>query len=110
MLTLERLMLMRRFGPRLNPLGLAIGLLATWLLPAIADAQTYPARPVTVVVPYPPGGSVDGVARILAQRLGDALGRNFVVENRAGGVSGAIGANYVAKSAPDGYTLMLSAS
>jgi tripartite-type tricarboxylate transporter receptor subunit TctC len=95
---------------RIAPVGLAIGLAAAWLLPLAAAAQTYPARPVTIVVPYPPGGSVDGVARILAQRLSDALGRNFVVENRAGGVSGAVGANYVAKSAPDGYTLMLSAS
>jgi tripartite-type tricarboxylate transporter receptor subunit TctC len=93
---------------RLFPLGLVLALVA--LLPAAALAQSYPARPVTVVVPYPPGGSVDGVARLLAQKLGEALGRNFIVENRAGGVSGVVGANYVAKASPDGYTLMLSAS
>ena len=93
---------------RIIPVGLAIALAA--LLPAAANAQNYPARPVTIVVPYPPGGSVDGMARILAQKLGDTLGRNFIVENRAGGVSGVVGANYVAKASQDGYTLMLSAS
>jgi tripartite-type tricarboxylate transporter receptor subunit TctC len=93
---------------RIRSALLAIALAA--LLPAAASAEDYPSRPVTIVVPYPPGGSVDGVARLLAQRLGEALGHNFVVENRAGGVSGAVGANYVAKSNPDGYTLMLSAS
>jgi len=73
-------------------------------------AQPYPARPVTVVVPYPAGGSVDGVARILAQKLTEAFGSSFVVENRAGGAGGTVGANTVAKAPPDGYTLMLTAS
>ena len=93
---------------RICSIGLAIALGA--LLPAAATARNYRARPVTIVVPYPPGGSVDGVARLLAQKLGEAFGRNFIVENRAGGVSGVVGANYVAKASPDGYTLMLSAS
>ena len=73
-------------------------------------AETYPSRTVSLVVPYPPGGSVDGVARILAQKLNETMGQNFVVDNKAGGAGGIVGANYVAKSAPDGYTLLLTAS
>jgi tripartite-type tricarboxylate transporter receptor subunit TctC len=83
------------------------------LLATVATAafgQSYPARTVSVIVPYPPGGSVDGVARILVQKLNAALGQHFIVENRAGGASGTVGAAAVAKSAPDGYTLMVSAS
>lgn len=86
-------------------LGVASGL----ALPS-ASAQTYPSRTVTVVVPFPPGGSVDGVARILVQKLNQVPGWNAIVENRAGGAGGTVGANTVAKSAPDGYTLLLSAS
>ena len=77
---------------------------------APAAAQNYPARTVTVVVPFPAGGSVDGVARILVQKLNETVGQHFIVENRAGGASGTVGANAVAKAAPDGYTLLLSAS
>jgi tripartite-type tricarboxylate transporter receptor subunit TctC len=80
------------------------------LAAAPVKADTYPSRVVTVVVPYPAGGSVDGVARLLAQKLGEAFGQSFIVENRAGGAGGIVGANYVAKAAPDGYTLMLTAS
>ena len=87
-------------------LGTALFGLAT----APVKADTYPSRVVTVVVPYPAGGSVDGVARILAQKLNEAFGQSFIVENRAGGAGGIVGANYVAKAAPDGYTLMLTAS
>jgi tripartite-type tricarboxylate transporter receptor subunit TctC len=75
-----------------------------------ASAQTYPARTVTVVVPFPAGGSVDGVARILVQKLNETVGQHFIVENRPGGASGTVGANAVAKAAPDGYTLLVSAS
>jgi tripartite-type tricarboxylate transporter receptor subunit TctC len=73
-------------------------------------AQTYPSRTVTVVVPFPAGGSVDGVARILVQKLNETVGQHFIVENRAGGASGIVGASSVARSAPDGYSLLLSAS
>src|SRR5882724_3180008 len=73
-------------------------------------ADTYPGRTVTIVVPYPAGGSVDGVARIIAQKLNESLGQSVIVENRAGGAGGIVGANFVAKAAPDGYTLMLTAS
>src|SRR5436190_15734828 len=77
---------------------------------AAATAQNYPSRTVTVVVPFPAGGSVDGVARIVVQKLNETLGQNFIVENRAGGAGGIVGAGYVTKAAPDGYTLMLTAS
>jgi tripartite-type tricarboxylate transporter receptor subunit TctC len=75
-----------------------------------AAAQTYPTRTVSFIVPYPAGGSVDGVARIVAQSLAERLGQSVIVENRAGGAGGIVGANYVAKAAPDGYTLLLTAS
>jgi tripartite-type tricarboxylate transporter receptor subunit TctC len=75
-----------------------------------ASAENYPSRTVTVVVPFPAGGSVDGVARILVQKLNETAGQHFIVENRAGGASGIVGANAVAKAAPDGYTLLISAS
>jgi tripartite-type tricarboxylate transporter receptor subunit TctC len=80
-------------------------------LPAVpADAQSYPSGTVRVVVPYPPGGSVDSCARIIVQLLNESLGQHFIVENRAGGAGGMVGANYVAKAAPDGNTLLLTAS
>src|ERR1700730_26264 len=77
---------------------------------AAAPAQNYPSRTVTVVVPFPAGGSVDGVARILVQKPNETVGQHFIVENRPGGASGTVGANAVAKAPPDGYTLLLSAS
>jgi tripartite-type tricarboxylate transporter receptor subunit TctC len=89
---------------------LAIAVVLTALVPASAMADNYPSRTVTVVVPFPAGGSVDGVARILVQKLNETLGQHFIVENRAGGASGNVGANAVAKAAPDGYTLLVSAS
>src|SRR6266545_3364195 len=71
-------------------------------------AQTYPDRTVHIVNPYPPGGSVDTMARILTQKLSENLGQQFIVENRAG-AGGNTGAESVAKSEPDGYTLLFSA-
>ena len=88
--------------------ALLIALLGFIAPPALA--QSWPARTVNVVVPFPPGGSVDGVARILVQKLNETLGQHFIVENRAGGAGGTVGANAVAKASPDGYTLLLSAS
>jgi tripartite-type tricarboxylate transporter receptor subunit TctC len=82
----------------------------TVLVPAAAAAETYPVRTVTIVVPYPAGGSVDGVARYLADELADRLKASVVVENRAGGAGGIVGAATVARAAPDGATLMLTAS
>jgi tripartite-type tricarboxylate transporter receptor subunit TctC len=74
-----------------------------------AHAQGYPAKPVHLVAPSTPGGSVDIVARMVGQRLGDRLGRQFVIDNRPGAGNN-IGADYVAKSPPDGYTLLLGSS
>ena len=71
-----------------------------------ATAQNYPNRPVTLVVPFPPGGSTTIVARIVADRMAEALGQSIVVDNR-GGAGGTIGTRAVAKSPPDGYTLLL---
>jgi tripartite-type tricarboxylate transporter receptor subunit TctC len=88
----------------------ALALALTGLLPVSAPAQTYPSRTVSVIVPFPAGGSVDGVARILVAKLNETVGQHFIVENRAGGASGTVGANAVAKATPDGYTLLLSAS
>ena len=68
-------------------------------------AQDWPSKPVKFVSPYPPGGSVDPLARLLGAKLGDSLKQNFIVENRTG-ASGVIGTDYVAKSAPDGYTFV----
>jgi len=93
---------------RISSLALAGAVLALVSAPAVA--QTYPSRTVSLVVPYPAGGSVDGVARIIAQKLNESFGQYFIVENRAGGAGGAVGANYVAKATPDGTTLLLTAS
>lgn len=73
---------------------------------APALSQQYPNRPVRFVVPYAPGGSTDTLARIIGQRLGDALGQQVVVDNRSGG-NGNIGMEIVAHAAPDGYTIVL---
>ena len=74
-----------------------------------ATAQTYPTRPIRLIVPYPPGGAADATARILWPRIGDVFGQQIVIDNR-GGASGIIGADIVAKSAADGYTLLHDAS
>jgi tripartite-type tricarboxylate transporter receptor subunit TctC len=71
-----------------------------------AAAQAYPAKPVKIVVPFAPGGRVEGIARLLANSMSLELGQPFVVESRAG-AGGSVGSDYVAKSAPDGYTLLL---
>jgi len=79
------------------------------LVPAGALAQAYPSKPVRLVVPLVPGGNLDLVARAVAQRLGEGLGQQLVVENRPG-ASSLVGTQFVAKSAPDGYTLLAIAN
>ena len=74
-----------------------------------AGAQTYPQKPLRITVPYPPGGTVDLVARHLAQQMGTQVGQQVIVENRAG-ANGTIGSDFVSKAAPDGYTLLVQAS
>ncbi|WP_431121503.1 Bug family tripartite tricarboxylate transporter substrate binding protein [Variovorax paradoxus] len=74
-----------------------------------AQTQPWPSRPVRVVIPFPPGGTLDTVGRLLAQKLGDQTGQPFIVENRPGG-NGVIGADVVSKAPADGYTLLFNAS
>jgi tripartite-type tricarboxylate transporter receptor subunit TctC len=87
-------------------IGVAIAIMATALGPA--SAQDWPARPVKVLAPFSAGGTADILGRLVAQKLSDSLGQNFVVENRTGG-AGLIAAEATAK-APDGYTLASPAS
>ena len=89
---------------------LAVSLCVGWALSGIglAQAQTYPNRPIRMVVPFPAGGPTDGVARIISDRLGAFLGQTVVVENRGGGAGGSIGAKFVASSDPDGYTILIT--
>jgi tripartite-type tricarboxylate transporter receptor subunit TctC len=86
-------------------LACAVAAIAALSAPAFAD--TYPSRPVTLVIPFPPGGSTDVVGRLVGKALGDKLGQPVVIDNRAGAGT-IIGAAYAAKAAPDGYTLLIS--
>ena len=86
-------------------LSAAVAALTVALLTIGAQAQSWPQRPVRIIVPYAAGGNSDGMARIAAQRLTDALGQTFVVENRLG-ANGAIAADAVARAPADGYTLL----
>ena len=100
--------------PKNRPVALVlIALLATLSIVNRTWSQTptasYPDRAVKIVVPFAPGAGTDAMGRLMAQKLGEAMGATFVVENRAG-ASGAIGTQYVAQAAPDGYTLLLLAS
>jgi tripartite-type tricarboxylate transporter receptor subunit TctC len=83
-------------------------LLLAAVLALPAAAQTFPSRPVRIIVVYPPGGTSDAVTRLLAERISPALGQPVLVENR-GGAGGALGMDAMAKSAPDGHTLAFSA-
>ena len=76
---------------------------------AAADGQQYPSRPIRYIVPQAPGGSSDTLARVITQRVGEGLGRQLVIDNRAG-ATGVIGAELVSKATPDGYTLLQAAT
>ena len=91
-----------------RPITALLAALAVLCAAASAIAEEWPSRPVTVIVPFAAGGNTDGIARMTAQHLSDAFGKQFVVENRTG-ASGAIAADIVAKATPDGYTLFLTA-
>jgi tripartite-type tricarboxylate transporter receptor subunit TctC len=84
---------------------LALGLFAAMA----AGAQDWPSKPIRFVVPYPPGGGTDVIARIVQSRLGDALGQQVIIENR-GGAGGALGTEQAAHAAPDGYTFLFTLS
>jgi tripartite-type tricarboxylate transporter receptor subunit TctC len=89
-------------------LGSGLCVAAALALPGAAFAAGYPEKTISLVIPYPPGGATDIIGRVVAQKLGQALGQSVVVENR-GGAGGDIGAAAVAKAAPDGYTLLMGA-
>ena len=94
------------------PIGTVFSLVASAALALlavqpVARADDYPNRPITLIVPFPPGGSTNVVARIVADKLSAALGQQVVVDNR-GGAGGTIGTRFAAKAAPDGYTILLS--
>ncbi len=101
---------MKTTSKTLARLATVTGTLAALVaLPGLAQAQdSWPTKPVSLVVPYPPGGTSDVIGRQLAQRLREELGQTFVVENKAGAAT-AIGATFVARAPKDGYTLLLSA-
>ncbi len=92
--------------PRRQFLHLTAGVAALATLPRNATAQTYPSRPISIVVPFPAGGATDVVTRVLAKGLSERLGQPVIVENRPG-ANGAIGTASVAKARPDGYTLVM---
>jgi len=94
------------FGRSVKALGCAL-LLAQFAFPALAD--TWPSKPIKLVVPYPPGGSTDVTARVIADGLRPLLGQSVVIDNRPG-AGGNIGGEAVAKSAPDGYTFLMATS
>src|SRR6188472_4425427 len=90
--------------PRRHFLHLAAGAAALPAVSRIARAQAYPSRSITLVVPFPPGGSTDVTARILAERMRAPLGQPVIIEN-IGGAGGSIAVGRVARAAPDGYTI-----
>lgn len=80
--------------------------LVTLALHPVAMAQSYPSKPIKMIVPFPAGGTTDIVARIVAQKMSESMGQPVTVDNR-GGAGGAIGADLMAKAAPDGYTILM---
>src|SRR5712675_1626125 len=88
---------------------MTLSICAAAALPIVAQAQTYPSRPLVMVVPYAAGGTFDVMGRIIAVRMSELLGQQVVVENTTG-AGGIIGVNRVANAAPDGYTILLGSS
>ena len=94
---------------RNGPVVCGIAAVAALIAASTAASQTYPVKPVRVIVPFPAGGGTDLFARAIAQKLSGAMGQQFVVDNRSG-AGGAIGCELVAKAQPDGYTLLITSS
>jgi len=92
--------------PRRRFLHLAAGAAALPTMSRAAWAQTYPARPITIIVPFPAGGPTDVIGRILAERMRATLGQTVIIENVTG-ANGTIGVGRVARAAPDGYTISI---
>ena len=93
----------------LRALACAVAALAALSLPARAQAQDYPSKPIRYIVPFPPGGSSDFIARAIAPHMAEKMGQPIVVENRPG-AGGMLGVDIVAKAPPDGYTIGLAAA
>ncbi|WP_312994538.1 tripartite tricarboxylate transporter substrate binding protein [Achromobacter animicus] len=96
---------------RVNIVAAAVIAAAAFAVPSLASAQaadSYPSKPIRLIIPYPPGGATDVIGRIVGQRLSDEIGGQVVIENR-GGAGGNIGAAEVARAQPDGYTLLMGA-
>jgi tripartite-type tricarboxylate transporter receptor subunit TctC len=94
---------LRKYAPLLTACAIGLNCAPTGF------AQTYPARPVRIVVPFAPGGPTDALARLLAQQLGERLGKSFIIDNRPG-AGGNIGIGIVAKATPDGHTILMVSS
>src|SRR5262245_21951830 len=93
----------------LTALCAAAALLVAGLAASPLHAQAWPAKqPIKIIVPFPPGGPTDGMARIISDRLGAVLGQTIVIENRGGGAGGSVGAKAVATAEPDGYTMLMT--
>ncbi|HRM55209.1 MAG TPA: tripartite tricarboxylate transporter substrate-binding protein, partial [Ottowia sp.] len=92
--------------PRRRALAAACALALAAALPGVALAQAYPNKPITMIVPFPAGGTTDILARIMGKALEGELGQPIVIDNK-GGAGGNIGAQAAARAAPDGYTLMM---
>jgi len=90
---------------RMKVLGVAWGSALAILHGADADAQSYPTKPVRLIVPFVPGGGADASARLFAAKLSESLGQQVIIDNR-GGAGGNIGAELASKAAPDGYTIL----
>jgi Tripartite tricarboxylate transporter family receptor len=91
--------------PRRRFLHLAAGTVALPAVSRIAGAQTYPARPITMIVPFAAGGATDVIARLVAKPMGESLGRSIIIEN-VGGADGSTGTGRAARARPDGYTII----